>query len=74
MQLSNTLGKEGSLPHVGLKPDVIRNVSHQDKSILALYMSVFVASFSVKAVARNWCLSSLQSGSDWESYQLFSMF
>lgn len=74
LQLSNAFGKEGSLPHVGLKPDVIRNVSHQEESVLAVYVTVFVSSFSVKAVAGNWCLSSLQSVSDWESYQLFSMF
>lgn len=74
MQLSNAFGKEGSLPHTGLKQDAIRNVSLQDQSALAPYMTVFVSSFSVKAVAGNWCLSSLQSVSDWESYQLFSMF
>lgn len=74
LQLSNAFGKGRSLPHVGLKPDVIRNVSHQEESVLALYMIVFVSSFSVKAVAGNWCLSSLQSVSDWESHKLFSEF
>lgn len=74
LQLSNAFGKGSSLPHVGLKPDVIRNVSHQDESVLALLMIVFVSSFSVKAVAGNWLLSLLQSVSDWESYQHFSEF
>lgn len=62
------------LPHVGLKPDVIRNVSHQDESVLALLMIVFVSSFSVKAVAGNWLLSLLQSVGDWESYKHFGEF
>lgn len=73
-QPSNAFGKGSSLPHVGLKPDVIRNVSHQEKSVPALYVTVFVSSFSMKAVAGNWCLSSQQSVSDWESHKLVSEF
>jgi len=53
LQLSNAFGKGSGLPPVGLKPDVIRNVSHQEESVLALYMIVFASSFSVKAVAGN---------------------
>lgn len=56
LQLWNAFGKGCSLPHGSLKRDTVRNVSHREESVLALYMIVFV-SFSVKAVARNWvCL------------------
>lgn len=40
------------------------------RSLSWLYVIGFVSSFSVKAVAGNRCLSSLQSISDWESYKL----